>query len=196
MQGTLEFWQDVSPGPPTLGEGLFFTLLPTVETCRRVERLRDRIIREYHLTGKPRPANHLHVSLGHVDHHMRLRTKFVHAARRAGCAVSMRPFDVTFHSIMSFGSAVAADGRPRPLVLLCGGEALFEFHKILGAAMKRNGLRVVEHFAPHMTLLYDVRSVLLQPIEPIRFVVSEFALVHSEVGRTRYNVVDRWPLKG
>ena len=44
--------------------------------------------------------------------------------------------------------------------------------------------------------LYDREALPVQEIEPIRFVASEFALVHSEVGLTRYNILGRWPLRG
>lgn len=79
-------------------------------------------------------------------------------------------------------------------MLLGAGDALFELHKVLGAAMKKNGLRAAEHFTPHMTLLYGSRPMSMQAIEPIRFVVDEFALIHSELWLTRYNVIDRWSL--
>ena len=47
-----------------------------------------------------------------------------------------------------------------------------------------------------MTLLYGSKPISVQAIEPIHFVVKEFALIHSELWLTRYNTVDRWLLEG
>jgi 2'-5' RNA ligase len=47
-----------------------------------------------------------------------------------------------------------------------------------------------------MTLLYGPTPIPAQPIEPLRFVVAGFSLIHSELGLTRYNVIDRWSLEG
>jgi 2'-5' RNA ligase len=140
----------------------------------------------------------LHVSLHHVGDYKRLRTKFIYAARQAGNSVSMRPFEVTFRFIESFEGPPSTDDRPykRPLVLLGEGDALLEFHRVLGAAMKRSGLRAAEDFTPHMTVFYGAKPIARQTIEPVRFVVREFCLIHSELWRTRYNVISRWPLEG
>ena len=35
----------------------------------------------------------------------------------------------------------------------------------------------------------------VQAIEPIRFAAKEFALVHSELGLARYNIIERWSLE-
>lgn len=72
---------------------------------------------------------------------------------------------------------------------------MFEFHKILGAAMERYGLKIAEHFVPHLTLFYASRPITPRAIKPIRFLVDEFVLIHSELGLTRYNILDRWRLK-
>jgi 2'-5' RNA ligase len=100
---------------------------------------------------------------------------------------------------MSFAGASVRDGEPRrrPLVMLGRAEALSELHQRLGTVMKRNGLRGASSaFTPHMTLLYGPDALPRQTIEPIRFAVREFTLVHSERGLSRYNTLGRWRLKG
>lgn len=89
------------------------------------------------------------------------------------------------------------DGKRRrlPLVLLAESEGLLRLHEILGSAMAKNGLSSAKDFAPHMTLFYGPTPILVQAIEPIRFVARDFALVHSERGCTRYTMLSRWPLK-
>jgi 2'-5' RNA ligase len=110
----------------------------------------------------------------------------------------MHPFEMTFRFITSFEGAPSINGEPRaqPLVLIGEGDALFELHKVLGVAMKKNGLRAAEHFVPHMTLLYGSKLIPMQAIEPIRFMVAEFALIHSRLSLAQYDLVDRWPLNG
>jgi 2'-5' RNA ligase len=44
-------------------------------------------------------------------------------------------------------------------------------------------------------MLYDGRLVAGQPVEPIRWVVREFVLVHSLLGQTRHEVLGRWALR-
>ena len=47
-----------------------------------------------------------------------------------------------------------------------------------------------------MTLLYGDRFVADEPVKPpIRWAVHEFVLVHSLLGRSRYNVLARFPLR-
>ena len=197
MQRVFGFYRDW-PVLPKRPDRLFFGLFPDVPTSRRIDRFGERFIRDNRLEGTPIKRERQHVSLQHVGDYPRLRTKFVYAATRAGDAVSLPPFEVEFDAVKSFEGAPSRDGKPRrrPLVMLGRGQALSDLHKTLGAAMEKNGLRATPSFTPHMTLLYGAKSVPVQAIEPIRFVVNEFALIHSELWRTRYNMICRWTLKG
>jgi len=195
MQGEFEFYKRL-PVRPARPERLFFCLLPDVATSVRVRQFAERLVCDNWLKGTLLKAERLHVSLQHVGDDTRLRTKVVYAARLAGDAVSMRAFELAFPFLQSFGpTALEEDvARRRPLVLLGEGDALLELHAMLGAAMEKNGLKARPHFTPHMTLLYGSKALPHQAIEPIRFTVREFVLIHSELGLTRYNVVERWPL--
>lgn len=187
IQGAFEFHQDL-PARPKLPERLFLGVFPDREASVCAGQCAERFIREHRLRGRQLKTNRLHVTLHHVGDYKRIQTKFVYAASQALKAVSMQPFEVTFRCIKSFEG-----GRPhrRPLVLLGEGDALWELHKILGTAMTNNGLRAAQDFTPHMTLLYGPERVPQQAIEPIRFVVDELVLIHSERGLTRYHVLDR-----
>jgi 2'-5' RNA ligase len=62
--------------------------------------------------------------------------------------------------------------------------------------MARRGLRRrARSFTPHMTLLYDARSVEARAIEPVAWTVREFVLVHSRWGRTQHILLGHWPLR-
>lgn len=196
MQGKFAFYKDL-PIRPRRPERLFFGLFPDAATSIRVKRVAERFIGEGCLKGRQLKAERLHVSLHHVGDFRRLRTKFIYAARRAGEAVSMRPFELTFACIKSFERAALMNDIPfwRPLVLLGEGDEVLDLHKMLGAAMERHGLKAAKSFTPHMTLLYGSKPVPLQAIEPVSFAAKEFALVHSELGLRRYNIIDRWSLE-
>ncbi len=61
--------------------------------------------------------------------------------------------------------------------------------------LKANGLgKWAKPYTPHVTLLYDNQQVPEQVIEPITWRVEEFVLVHSELGKTRHHILQRWPL--
>ncbi len=58
---------------------------------------------------------------------------------------------------------------------------LAELHRLLGRGMKTAGLSrwAGSHFTPHMTLLYDQRLIDVRHVDEIRWLVSDFTLVHS-----------------
>ncbi|WP_420997996.1 2'-5' RNA ligase family protein [Cupriavidus sp. 30B13] len=108
-------------------------------------------------------------------------------------AIGVPPFGVTFDRISSF------NGRPghHPLVLTAsaGLDELIRLEQRLGDALRGTGLRVSRaRFTPHLTLLYDEVRCDRRAIGPITWTVREFVLIHSWLGKTRYEVKGRWPL--
>jgi 2'-5' RNA ligase len=193
MQSSLDLFDDQG-NRPKKPERLFFCLQPDDETRSRVTRIGDRLFSEKRLRGTRLKMERLHVSLQHVGDYKRLRTKLLYAAQMAGKAVSMRPFEMKFRFVQSFEPAPHKPDR-QPLVLLGeGGDALANLFRTLGIAMTKVGLQAAAEFNPHMTLSYGPQPVPIQAIEPIRFVVKDFALIHSRLGLTQYEVIDRWPL--
>lgn len=196
MQGCFGFYRDL-PERPRRPERLFFGLLPDPETAGRAVRLADRFIRDRRLAGRPLRRDRLHVSLHHVGDYTRLKSRFLFAASRAAEAVSMHPFELTFRRIGGFeGPPLGRRPGARPLVLFADGGAVAGLHARLGAAMERCGLRAGPGLTPHMTLFYGAETVPVEPVEPIRFAVGDFVLIHSALGLGRYTVVERWPLAG
>jgi RNA 2',3'-cyclic 3'-phosphodiesterase len=102
---------------------------------------------------------------------------------------------------VEFNGALSFRGRPGnwPLVLH-GDDGVFGLSVLqhrLGKAMENAGLgRANRHYIPHMTLLYGDRFIADEPVKPpIRWAVHEFVLVHSLLGRSRYTVLARFPLR-
>ena len=177
-----------------LTDGLFLALFPDAPACARIGDLTQRLRDKYALTGRPHAADRLHVSLHGIGEYPSFPNEVAARAIKAAAAVAIAPFEIAFDRVMSFS------GKPGQLPLVLRGEGVAEliaFQKILGVAMQKAELsRAKAHYAPHLTLLYDARRVEEQPIETIRWIVREFVLVHSLLGRSVYKSLGRWPLRG
>jgi 2'-5' RNA ligase len=199
MQGVFDFYRErpARPERPPRPERLFFCIRPGPDDADRIWHGAGRLLCDLPAEGKRIAGERLHVSLHHVGDYARLPAKFVFAARRAAGAVAMPPFEMRFESVRSFGArSPPTRQRAWPLVLLGTGDAVRLLQRMLGAAMEKNGLRAAQAFTPHMTLLYGPARLPPRAIEPIRFPVREFALVHSALGLTRHETIGRWPLNG
>ena len=193
MQGAFDFYRDL-PGRPKHPERMFFALFPDGEPAVLAERCGQLFRSQHGPPGQPLLTERLHISLQMVGDYKRLRGKFLFAARQAAQAIVMRPFEVTLSGISTFDET-----RPdwHPLVLLAEGHALRDLQRRLGVAMNGIGLNPADDFTPHMTLSYGPNTIRPREIEPIRFVVREFCLVHNErwLGRLgTYHLLERWPL--
>jgi 2'-5' RNA ligase len=180
-------------GDDFMPDRLFFATVPDSGTAARIYRLAEVLKRARKFDGALITPDRLHVTLFFLDRWRGLREHIVPTACEAAAEVRMKPFEVSFDRTSSFR------GKPgnHPFVLLGdnGLSRLRSFRRTLGAAMMRKGLkrRANADFTPHVTLLYDIRNVEEQPIEPIFWTVREFVLVHSMRGHAH---LARWPLRG
>ncbi|MFT4066267.1 2'-5' RNA ligase family protein [Paraburkholderia sp.] len=180
-----------APPPPT--DGLFFAVFPDANTAAGIAKFAQRLCVEARVRGKPLAANRLHVTLRHLGNFAGgLPEEYVDAAKRAAASISMAPFTVEFDAVSSFAK------RPRlgPAVMVGddGVLGLHALHDALEAALKNAGFGPGSQFTPHVTLAYGMPWVERRPAEPACWNVREFALVHSLLGRTKHNVLARWPL--
>lgn len=173
-------------------DGLFFCLFPDPDTADRLASYAAQVCIRYRLSARPLAPERLHVSLLGFGPFPGLPPALVASVVEAAAAIVARPFEVTFDRAMSFLRA------PRPLVL-CGagvGE-LMAFRGLLGGAIEKRGLgRPRPGYMPHITLLYDTCGIEEHAIEPIRWTVREFVLVHSLLGQGRHIPLGRWRLEG
>lgn len=174
-------------------DGLFFGLFPEPNVARRLERNAQQLCIRHRLAARALAPERLHVSLLGFGHHAGLPRDFVTAVIEVAETIAIPPFEATFDRVVSF------IGRTRPLVL-CGGEGVEElvmFQRHLSEAIQKNGLgRLKTQYMPHITLLYDAHGIEEHAIEPVRWIVKEFVLVHSLLGRSSYVPLGRWPLRG
>jgi len=173
---------------PGLGDGgrLFFAVVPDFGSAAKIHRLAGILKRAHRFSGELIVPERLHVSLLFLG---RWSEQMARSACEAVAGIKMTPFEVSFDRTASFR------GRPgnRPLVLLGDDtlDRLKSLGQMLGAAIAEKGIgcRAVRDFAPHITLLYGERAVDEYPVEPIRWTVKEFVLIHSLQGHAH---LARW----
>lgn len=175
---------------------LFLAIKPDAATAAHIAQLVDQLRPVVGFKGKALRTERLHVTLHHLgDFVQPPPEEVVTRARTAAASLALPPFDVTFDQVVSF------HGRRdhRPFVLL-GGEGtatLMAFQAALGEALQHAGLPVPRaHFKPHVTLLYDRGGFAPKAVTPITWTVRDFILIHSWLGKTRYDELGRWPLQG
>jgi len=175
---------------------LYFALQPPAETAQQALRVLRSLRPAEGFTAQALPAERLHVSLNWVGGFQRPPAPVIGKACEVAASVSARPFDVAFNRV---GTWTSGDS-PWPLVLwgdegVIGAEGL---HTAIHRAMVRTGMapRREPQIVPHLTLLRD-RAVMPEAfIDPIRWTVREFVLIHSLHGKGRHDVVGRFPLTG
>jgi 2'-5' RNA ligase len=185
--------QTTGSTPPA--NSVFFALYPNPCAARRLHRLAWHLRHKHGLNGRPLADRRLHVSLCNVGDYTRLTSGAAAAIDEAMATITMRPFLVAFNEAKSFKS-----GQKQPVVLVGddGVAGLMLFQRELVAALDKTaiGRRKQRAYNPHVTLLYDDRRIPDQPVEPISWIVREFALVCSLHGQGRHIRLARWPLRG
>jgi 2'-5' RNA ligase len=181
------------PYLPGLGvrqlDGLFFSIFPDQVAAVRIANTAEHFRRAYGLKGVPLWTDRFHVTVQGLGSYDGLPRSVVAKAIEAGAAVTSRPFEVAFDRVTSFAGSDA--------LVLRGGDGVYGivmFHHDLGVAMRKSGLSAGSQITPHITLLYERRRVEEQFIEPIRWTVRDFVLVHSWRGRTMHIPLERWRL--
>lgn len=170
-------------------DGLFFSIFPDQAAAVRIANTAEHFRRTYGLKAAPLLTDRFHVTVQGLGNYDGLPRSIIAKAIEAGAAVTSMPFEVAFDRVTSFSGSDA--------LVLCGGDGvdgIVMFHYALGVAMRKSGLRAGSQFTPHITLLYDGRRVEEQFIEPIRWTVHDFVLVHSWRGRTKHIPLERWRL--
>jgi 2'-5' RNA ligase len=191
MPEQLSFAGFEQPALPT--ESVFLAILPDEATAVRIAHLAQRLRDKHGLTGRPLATRRFHVSLHYVAAHPPPRV--VATASEAFEAVGMPPFRIAFDRVQSLGGK----GRRNKPLVLSGGDGvagLLQLQAQLGRAMEQAGLGrwIGPSWLPHLTLLYDWRDVKEEAVDPVSWDVRELVLVHSLPGRSRYDLLARWPL--
>jgi RNA 2',3'-cyclic 3'-phosphodiesterase len=169
---------------------LFLAIVPDASTAARIIQLASVLKRAHRFSGKLIAPERLHISLFFLGG---LPETMVHAACDALGELRAQPFRVSFDRTASFRGR--SGSRPFVLIGDDGLNQLRSFRQALGAELARQGLkhRAKTNFEPHVTLLYDDRSVEEYPVaEPISWVINEFVLIHSFSGHAH---LAKWRLR-
>jgi len=190
MAEQLSFLEPAEPAR----DRLFFAILPDADTAERIGDLAQRLRGEHELKGRPVATDRLHVTLHFLGDYSGLPTDIVANACEAAAGLAQQAFYVAFDHVVSFSSTP----RNRPLVLR-GGEGLdalilFQRDLVLALGTVMQGRRSSASLTPHVTLLYDDKSVAEQKVELIGWNAREFVLIHSVIGEGRYRPIGRWEL--
>jgi RNA 2',3'-cyclic 3'-phosphodiesterase len=170
-------------------DGLFFSIFPDQAAAVRIANTAEHFRRAYGLKAAALLTDRFHVTVRGLGNYDGLPRSVVAKAIEAGVAVMSRPFEVAFDRVTSFAGSDA--------LVLRGGDGvdgIVMFHHDLGVAMRKSGLSAGSQFTPHITLLYERRRIEEHFIEPIRWTVRDFVLVHSLHGRTMHIPLERWHL--
>lgn len=178
-------------------ERLFLGVMLPPDAAAGASKVLDDARADHGLKGSAVRSDRMHVTLIHVgDYAGSLPQGVVADIRAAADGLSEAAFDVAFDRADSFAGA---PGR-HPYVLLGGEgvEALRAFRDRLFRALLRAGVRTLsrEAFNPHVTLAYGDQRLSERAIDPVGWRPSEFLLIHSEIGRSTYHPLARWPLRG
>ena len=174
---------------------LFFAVYPPPDAAARILGLAGELREAEGLKGRLHSAEQLHVTLFYLGDYDGLPDAVVAAASAAAGAVRAAPFAARFDRAVSF----TAQARNRPFTLQGGAgvAGLAALHGALATELGKAGLASEARapFTPHVTLLYDDKAVVERPVPPVDWVVTEFVLMRSLLGRSTHVPLGRWPLR-
>jgi 2'-5' RNA ligase len=171
---------------------LFLAALPEPVDAARLHAHARHVEEQLGFAGRALDADRLHVTLHALGAHAAEPPQAeVDRWCRAAAAVRLAPFDVVFDRVATFG------GRDHPCVFTSTEDAgLLALHQALGIALANTGECIArQRIAPHMTLSWRGRRIAETAIEPVRWRVSQLALIDSLHGEHVHDVLGRWQLK-
>lgn len=164
--------------------------MPDEATAARIHALQEKLKAEHGFSGTLILPEHLHVTLFHLGDWAALPEEIVRIAMEAAAKVRFAPFEVTFTRVESFRNSTGV----YPFVLTNDARQWTTLHDPLRDALKAAGLggATQGEFKPHVTLLRDEIKAKPQKLEPITWMVKDFVLIHSLLGKTTHIHLDRW----
>lgn len=174
---------------------LFFAVKPDEAATTELLALGRSLHERHRLTGRLFVASRLHVTLHFFGRFPSLDEALVQRLGQAGDHVRAEPFAVRFDHVGSFSRPSNA-----PLVVRMRDDdspGIRSLHQRLADALAEVGCgaELERRFVPHVTLLYDDKSLPEHEVAPVEWRVESFELVHSVTGKG-HRVLRQWPLHG
>jgi 2'-5' RNA ligase len=165
----------------------FFALKPPAQVARQI----DHFVRTLDPTADHILTAHQHVTIGITTDAPVYPYELIKALRRAAAGICAAPFDLMLDRLSVGGRSAAL--RPSHMV-----PALGVLQQEVERAMRAAGAlpRPGWAFSPHQTLFYRQSRPEQRTIAGFGWRVEELVLICSHVGRTRHEIIGRWPLVG
>ena len=163
----------------------FFAVLPPPSlACRIAQRMAS-------LDAQLLAATRLHLTMFILDDRSEVDQALIARLIGVGDAVRFAPIAVVLERLVASQRSIAL--RP---AMANGG--LVALHADLARLARSAGIaeRHGYRFGAHMTLGYRDGVPSSRRIAPVGWTADELVLIHSHVGRTRHEVLGRWPLDG
>lgn len=172
--------------PPVLHR-LFFAIRPPIVLARQIANASPWFDGARGLL----PAERLHVTLVILDDCVEVPGEIIAVLRNIGRRIAAAPFRLTLDTVAGSDRSVALRPRLR-------NAALNALRRQIATEVARAGIaeRADYCFSPHVTLGYRDGHPFTEPIAPVTWPVDTIELIHSHVGRTRHDILDRWMLDG
>jgi 2'-5' RNA ligase len=181
--------------PQSQPDRLFFAIRPSETDAQRIEELTQDLRRRYGLSGPSIGIARFHISLYSVfSGGGEPVAPIIATAGSVASRIAIPSFAFRFDRVASFRG-----GAEKWPVVLYGGDsvdAVAALQEAVRAAMHDVGLACLpqRRAAPHLTLLYDQKTLAEEAVEAIGFPVREFVLIRSLQGRARHVQLARFPL--
>jgi 2'-5' RNA ligase len=161
---------------------LFFATRPPHQTAMRAWRLATELQRDH--GGQPIPPERLHVTLALVSRSADPPDpRVIEHAAQAAATLACRPFVGALNRLQQW----------TPIVLV-GDEGVIGFELLHAALARALGREPDPGFVAHMSLVWNADPIAERTVEPFRWTVGDFLLIHSVRGDSRHEVLGRWPL--
>jgi 2'-5' RNA ligase len=173
---------------------VYFAVKPEPDTVDPLVSVGNRAGVRHGLLGSVSPAV-LHMTICPIGYLPELPDERIEEACKIGERFVEKQFEIVWDRIRTY-----PNGREKqPLVAFAsnGAPKAKLFRHALITDLKRCGFIFPRQLPdPHVTLFYDRHIVAEEPIEPIRWIVRDFVLVHSIYGQGRHRLLGHWPLRG
>lgn len=176
--------------------GLFFATMVPAADAEAISRLFHDFRIRYGIQKHQIAENRLHVSLLPILAADCLPEQIIQLSLLVGSAVRFVEFDLTLNRVLSFRSrqdekplVLAADIASAHTTDLLANHIRHTLSMVSGHPTYRTG-----HINPHVTLAWAPQCVPEQLVPPVTLPVQEVALIHSHIGKSRYDILGRWPL--
>jgi RNA 2',3'-cyclic 3'-phosphodiesterase len=172
---------------------LFFAILVPSPLEEDISNVFESLKQRYRVRKMQIPTPRLHVSLFGEFAGDSLPQRIVELSRLAGGAIRFVEFDMVLSRTLSFRSIQTE----KPLVLAADADSARSVNRLADriprAFAALSGLKPPRTgpITSHLTLVWHRMTVPEQPIAPIKPPVRKTVLIHSHVGKSRYDVLGR-----